>query len=107
VLNARDVTERVEAERALHESDERFRALVQNASDMIGVIDPAGTLRYASPSIEWVLGHPDGSLIGTNALDLVHPDDREEALAALGFLFARPQDPSGVDRLRVGARGHE
>jgi PAS domain S-box-containing protein len=42
---------------------------------MIGVIDPAGTLRYASPSIERVLGHPDGSLIGTHALDLVHPDD--------------------------------
>ncbi|MGQ0805208.1 MAG: sensor domain-containing protein [Actinomycetota bacterium] len=90
VLNARDVTERVEAERALRESDERFRALVQNSSDMVVVLDPAAIISYTSPSLERVLAHPDGSLIGRSAFELVHPDDREFATDAFARAFTDP-----------------
>ncbi|HEY0782852.1 MAG TPA: PAS domain S-box protein, partial [Thermoanaerobaculia bacterium] len=50
-----DVTERRLARLALLASEERFRALVQNASDMISILSPDGSLLYESPSHERVL----------------------------------------------------
>ena len=51
-----DVTERRRAEATLKESEERFRSLTQNASDVDAVIRADGITRYVSPSIEHVLG---------------------------------------------------
>ncbi len=75
VTNARDITRRVEAEEALHRSDERFRALVQHASDVVTVVDAEAQLTYASPSIEHTLGYSPAELVGTDATRLIHPDD--------------------------------
>jgi diguanylate cyclase (GGDEF)-like protein/PAS domain S-box-containing protein len=83
VLNCRDVTERQLAEAVLRESEERFRALVQNGSDLITIIDRDGTIRFESPSIEHMLGYGVDDLIGANAFDLIHPDDAERVVAAL------------------------
>ncbi|SEK18789.1 PAS domain S-box-containing protein/diguanylate cyclase (GGDEF) domain-containing protein [Blastococcus sp. DSM 46786] len=57
------------------EAGEHFRALVRNASDVITVVDPSGTVTYQTPSVGWVLGYPPGTLIGTDIHDLVHPED--------------------------------
>jgi diguanylate cyclase (GGDEF)-like protein/PAS domain S-box-containing protein len=53
----------------------RFRSLVQNATDLITVIDQDDTVRYQSPSVRRVLGHEPSDLEGTNFFDLLHPDD--------------------------------
>lgn len=47
-----DITGRKRAEEALKESEEWFRSLIQNSSDIITVIDANGTILYQSPSIE-------------------------------------------------------
>ena len=72
-----DVTERRLAEAALKESEERFKALIQNSSDMITVVGTDGTILYHSPSIERVLGHAPGSRVGKNVFEsaLIHPED--------------------------------
>jgi diguanylate cyclase (GGDEF)-like protein/PAS domain S-box-containing protein len=57
------------------EAGEHFRSLVRNASDVITVVDPAGTITYQTPSVGWVLGYPPGTLIGTDIHALVHPED--------------------------------
>ena len=71
------------AELALRESEAYFRSLVENARDVIHVINPDGTTRYITPSVKHLLGYEPEDLIGRMAVDLVHPDDREEAMAAL------------------------
>src|SRR5256714_4725707 len=62
-------------ERARARGEERFRALVQNSSDVIVVVDAAGTIAYVSPSIEGALGYPPEAVLGTAWIALAHPDD--------------------------------
>ena len=70
------VEEKLEVEAQLRESEELFRAIVQNSSDAITVIDENGTIRYGSPLGEKVLGYEAGFALGLDALELVHPDDQ-------------------------------
>ncbi len=72
---ARDITERKLVERALAASDEKFRSLILNSTDIITIHDGQGILKYATPSIQRVLGYCPEELIGRNAFELIHPDD--------------------------------
>jgi diguanylate cyclase (GGDEF)-like protein/PAS domain S-box-containing protein len=65
----------------LRHSEERFRALVQNASDVITVVDLEGRIRYQSPSVERMLGYDPDSLENHSILEIVHPDDVEASIA--------------------------
>src|SRR5256714_1404300 len=62
-------------ERARARGEERFRALVQNSSDVIVVVDAAGTIAYVSPSIEGALGYPPQAVLGIPWLALAQPAD--------------------------------
>jgi PAS domain S-box-containing protein len=79
-----DVTERRRAEDALRASEERFRSLVQNASDIILVLDGDGTIVYESPAVERVLGFAPEERVGLGALGLIHPEDRYRVARVLG-----------------------
>jgi len=74
---SRDVTARVEAERALRRSEERFRALIEKSTDIILVVDQAGSVRFWSPSATEALGWTAAWAVGRRFrdLELVHPDD--------------------------------
>ncbi len=76
VANFRDVSERRRATEALRESEERFRSLIQNASDLITILESDGTIRYESPSVERVLGYHPEERIGKKTFDYVHPEDK-------------------------------
>ena len=89
-----DVTEQRAAERELARSERRHRAIVERASDLIVVLDPDTTIAYASPSAAWLLGMQPEDLVGTPALDHVHPDDRE--LGALELLDAMEATTPGA-----------
>lgn len=68
---------------AAERSEARFRSLVQESTDIIAVVDSAGVLTYASPSVTSTLGYDPGALMGTSGLSFVHPDDLERVAAAL------------------------
>ena len=86
----RDVTRRNEAERSLRQSEERFRSLVQNSSDIIAIVGADGLARYVSPSIRRVLGYRAEDRIGKSAFDLVHTEDVGRVRGMLAGLIADP-----------------
>lgn len=75
-----DITYRKKSELELRKSEERFRELIYNSSDMIVVLDKDGIFRYLSPSIKRLSGYEENDLIGKSCFDLIHPDDLELAI---------------------------
>ncbi|GMV90637.1 MAG: hypothetical protein AMXMBFR82_04150 [Candidatus Hydrogenedentota bacterium] len=78
-----DVTERKREEEALSRNERYFRALTENALDLVTVLNADGTIRYVSPSVSTVLGYSPEELIGTDIIKLIHADDREQVAQAL------------------------
>ena len=87
------VSESLRLTRSLLASEERFRSLVQNASDIVLVAEPDGTIRYESPALKRVLGHAVGAQLGSQLTELVHQDDR----AAVSTLFAKVMRSPGTE----------
>ena len=73
---------------------ELARAIVSHSSDGLVVLEADGTLRYSSPAADSMLGYAPGSIVGSNAFDLVHPDDQVGALegfdSTMGSSDSRP-----------------
>ncbi len=90
VVTLRDVTAWREAESALRTSEARFRALIEHAQDVVGIVGLDGVVQYESPAVERVLGVTPEALVGREVTDLVHPDDLPAVTAALAALARAP-----------------
>jgi len=71
----REVTDRIAAEKALRESEERFRSYVVNANDIVYTLNRQGIFTYVSPSWTETLGHETSDVTGKSFELFVHPDD--------------------------------
>jgi diguanylate cyclase (GGDEF)-like protein/PAS domain S-box-containing protein len=81
--------------------ERRLHALVQHASDVVLLVDEAGMVQYASPSVERLLGGVVAGGGHEQILELLHPDDVAHALAVIGSRLDRPGDTGLVEvRLR-------
>jgi len=78
----------------LQESEERFRALVQNSFDIITIHDENGVTIYESPAASRLLGYPPGTLIGKTPFETLHPKDVARARAAFDALLRGQTPPS-------------
>jgi PAS domain S-box-containing protein len=70
-----NISEKKLAEKILQESEEKFRSMVHNISDVITLLDSNGTIIYQSSSIFEVLGYNNDETIGRNIFELLHPDN--------------------------------
>ncbi|RYG09265.1 MAG: PAS domain S-box protein, partial [Chitinophagaceae bacterium] len=75
IVLATDVTEKLKTEQALLMSERRFKALVQDGSDMITIIDRNFNYTYVSPASLRVFGVEPSFFIGKNAFQYIHTDD--------------------------------
>jgi PAS domain S-box-containing protein len=90
-LAARDLrVQHRQAHDALRASEERFRALSEHASDLVGILDAEGTYRYASPSHRRILGYAPAEVQGRNVFELMHPDDVLHAQATFAAIMQTP-----------------
>jgi len=71
----RAALDRKRIKQQLNEREEYFRSLIEQAMDIIAVLDAEGALRYASPSVLPLLGYAPEDLVGLSIFALVHPDD--------------------------------
>ena len=83
---------RLTGQAAARESEARFRALVQHASDMLLIVDADFSVRYASPAALEALGGTAESVVGERLLQLVHPADVADAIRLLGHAVTRGRE---------------
>src|SRR6266550_3106792 len=88
--------DRAQAEEALRRSEEHFRSLIENGSDIVTIVGENGVFRYASPSVERVLGYHPRELLERNAFDFVHPDDISVVAEALAGAIRHPGVPQAA-----------
>ncbi len=83
----------VRSERALRESEARFRALIEKSSDMVFLFDADWHVQFMSPSVSEWLGWSPEQVLERNLweTDLVDPDDRPTASEARRNLLAAPE----------------
>jgi PAS domain S-box-containing protein len=92
-----DVTDRKKAEEELRKREEHFRLLIENASDLITVINNEGVFRFQSPSAVRMLGYRPEEMIGRSIFEYLHPEDAPRIAPAIQRAVVNPGLPVSVE----------
>lgn len=93
-----------EKDAALHKSENLYRSILRSSPDAVIITDLDGTIRMASPSADLLMGADpdDDSLLGRNIFEVIHPEDRENAILAVqGIHSNEVREPSGYRVVRL------
>jgi PAS domain S-box-containing protein len=102
-----DITERMEKEKALRDSEERFKQVVENADEWIWEVDAQGLFTYASPIVEKIFGYTAEEIVGKKRFyDLFDPEDREQLKVAALEFFEQKKPFHGFINKNVHKNGH-
>ena len=85
-----DISDRVRIEQELKKSEENYRLIVENQTDLVVKIDKEGKFLFVSPSYCKTFGKKEEELLGKKFMPLVHKDDIEETLRAMEGLYKPP-----------------
>ncbi len=80
IITFADITNLKKAEAELRSSEERFRLLVKNSSDILVMITREGIQKYISPAASQITGFSPDELIGKSIAEVIHPDDLPEVM---------------------------
>lgn len=75
VFTVNDITDQIQAEIALRNSEAQLRLIADNMSDLVCLHDPDGIYTYVSPSCESILGFTPAELVGQDPYRFFHPED--------------------------------
>ncbi|PKN35670.1 MAG: hypothetical protein CVU61_02275 [Deltaproteobacteria bacterium HGW-Deltaproteobacteria-19] len=84
-----EIAEREQAEEALRESEERYRTLVEQASEIIIRTDGNGNITFVNPAGFSVTGYEEKELVGKQYLDFIHSDERDAVDRFFGRQFVK------------------
>lgn len=101
-----DITESKLASERIERSEVYYRALIENATDLVSILSPDGKMLYQSPSITRVLGYENEELVGGGAFDFVHPDDVEKARKAVETVALHPDEHVALEVRFRHKQGH-
>jgi len=85
-----DITERQRAEAAVRASEERFRALIEEGSDLVMTFDENARFTWVGPAAAAALGISAAELTGRLLMDQVHPDDRPRVASLFAGVAGKP-----------------
>jgi PAS domain S-box-containing protein len=89
--------EELVAAQSLHKiSEERLRALIDNSTDIITLLNQDGNITFLSPSAEIILGYRPDEVTGKNILNLIHQED-QPAIATVLKHSTREQSPAAIE----------
>lgn len=97
VSNYHDITESKAIQEELRRSEERFRALIENSAEGFALLDREGRILYLGNPI---LGYSASEKLDQSVVDLIHPEDREEALREMTGILQQP-DAVAVSEYRA------
>ena len=89
---ASDITELKKAEQALQESEQKYRLLVENQTDMVVKVDLDGRFQFISPTYCKIFGKSEAELIGNTFMPLVHEEDQQSTAQAMEALHHPPHE---------------
>ena len=101
----RDITERKMLLDSLIRSEEKYRLIAENMTDLVSLIDENGILKYISPSFQPVLGFPIEELQGTKAREQVHSEDFAQIIPRFKSLLNRTESVAAEFRIKHKTKG--
>ncbi|MEM8544985.1 MAG: PAS domain S-box protein, partial [Cyanobacteria bacterium P01_H01_bin.119] len=90
-----DISDCQQAKLALQTSQQKYKELVENANDLIYVRQLDGTITYASPQVQSILGYAPKELLGTITFDIAHPDDLPKIRQEIDHVIATAKPYAG------------
>ncbi|WP_416729957.1 PAS domain S-box protein [Fictibacillus sp. JL2B1089] len=102
---SRDITDKKLKEKALKESEEKYRIIAENTTDLVGVVDLEGNVKYVSPSNRLLLGFDPSLYDGKKIQGFFHSDDRPKVRVAINEMV-QTQKPVKFEVRCKHAHGH-
>jgi len=97
LLDLRDVSARKEAEEALMRREDYYMSLLRQSSDMISILEPDLTIRWASPAMGYITGYRPDDAYGKLLFDFIHPDDWQILKDAVNVELEAPESSARIE----------